>query len=305
MRKDLASGCVFLMVQVIAIGGYLNWRGQFTPVLMPDSPGYLEFPFTSLSDALGNARTPGYPVFLKIIQQAYGDISPVPLVQFLCFCISVFAFYVGLRQFCHSNRMSVLCASSLLYANILHRHLHFIATDCLAGACGVLTISFLLMQTGQRRKFIYQLATGVATALCWFVRPAYLFLVLLVPLLGRVLEFINADGKGRSGKGKGGGLFVQLSLTTITPILAYCMLRFVLIGSFGIVSFGGYNIIGISGQFLDQNMVGKLPDDLQPLAKLALERRSALESPATSMEGLPRTNYMAPADKVFYSVIIV
>lgn len=61
------------------------------------------------------------------------------------------------------------------------------------------------------------------------------------------------------------------------PFLAFCTLRWFVVGHWGLVSFGGYNIVGITGQFLDEQLAEELPAEIQPLAKDILTRRAAIE----------------------------
>jgi hypothetical protein len=57
------------------------------------------------------------------------------------------------------------------------------------------------------------------------------------------------------------------------PFLAWCGLRWVTVGHFGLVSFGGYNLIGITGQFVDEELTRELAGEWQTFAQQILERR--------------------------------
>jgi hypothetical protein len=70
-------------------------------------------------------------------------------------------------------------------------------------------------------------------------------------------------------------LFAMLSVASLGPLLAYCGFRWFVTGDFGLVSFGGYNLIGVSGQLLDEETAAKLSPDVRPLALAILQRRSA------------------------------
>jgi hypothetical protein len=103
------------------------------------------------------------------------------------------------------------------------------------------------------------------------VRPAYLFLVILCPcLVGMAFGMVHCFRQTTRAK------LVCLSfLCCVLPVIAYCGLRWAVVGQFGIVSFGGYNLIGVSGQFLDEGDLSGLPADLRPLAESALQHRRA------------------------------
>ncbi|MBW3599633.1 MAG: hypothetical protein KY475_20465, partial [Planctomycetes bacterium] len=65
--------------------------------------------------------------------------------------------------------------------------------------------------------------------------------------------------------------------------LAFCGARWATVGHFGLVSFGGYNAVGISGQLLTPEVAAELPPRVQPLAASILEGRR--ETPGWSNAG--------------------
>ncbi len=85
-------------------------------------------------------------------------------------------------------------------------------------------------------------------------------------------------------------LFAVLA-ATLLPVLAYCSLQWFVVGRFAVVSLGGYNLIGISGQFLDEDTVEDLPEHLRPLARKALEKRRRMQH-KLAMREADRLNYL-------------
>ena len=114
------------------------------------------------------------------------------------------------------------------------------------------------------------LAAGIFVA--YQMRPAYLFLIALVPLLGIALRYLSAIRFGQSARLT--QMTMGLVASSVLPFLAFCSLRWVLVGHWGLVSFGGTSLLGISGQFLTESMVSSLPEHLQPLATAAIRRRT-------------------------------
>jgi len=208
----------------------------------------------------------------------------------MCYCVGVAVFFRGLRGICRSELSRTAAASSLLYTNVLHGYVSFVATDCLAAAAGITVVGLLLHRIGGSPKWSSILLLGIATTAAWLIRPAYLFLVVLVPALGSVLRATTRSQDASAGNWRRECLV--LTLSTAAPLLSYCGVRWLIIGSFGVVSFGGYNLIGISGQFLDGALVERLPADLQPLARAALEEQRRLEVLGAPMADADRTNYM-------------
>jgi hypothetical protein len=251
--------------------GVLFRLGSFTPVEVPDTAGYVEFPFNSLSAALSHYRTPGYPLFLRLLRPLSENWRIVPTVQFLLYCLATAMFFRSLQNL--TDRWTgAFIAGSLLATNILFGYVNWLSTEALAATLGVMTAALLLSRItatgGQRVRNAVAIAAVVAAA--WLVRPASLFLVGFVPVVGTLLAMAHRRERAT-------GLWHEaliLTLAVVLPVVAYCGLRWNVVGRFGIVSFGGYNLIGIAGQFLDDDVARQLPDDLQPLAAAALQRRS-------------------------------
>jgi hypothetical protein len=132
------------------------------------------------------------------------------------------------------------------------------------------------------------LAVALSSAAAWLVRPAYAFLIPLVPILGALLarslrRLCHARGWCRE--------FLLLALATALPFLAWSALRATVVGRFGIVSFGGYNLVGIAGQFLDEEVAAALPPDLQPLARAAIAERTQVAFGGPDLPDSQRLNY--------------
>ncbi|MEK6257577.1 MAG: hypothetical protein AABP62_03065 [Planctomycetota bacterium] len=273
MRRFVSPAVILLGIQMLGIGIFLRAVGKLTPLITPDTASYVEFSFGSWTESLGRFRTPGYPLFLKVVGCVTPDYSAAPLLQFLAYCLGVILFHRGLRHVCPGEWRRVAISSSLLYANILHGYVDTLATDTLAAAGGIGVAGLLLgCQTGPARKWPSLVAIGLATFLTCLIRPAYLFLVVFVPLAGMLLSMICL-GRTDTTLRQGRKALAELLPVTLVPLLAYCLLRWCVVGQFGLVSFGGYNLIGLSGQWLDEEVLPELPAASRPLAELALQRQ--------------------------------
>ena len=60
---------------------------------------------------------------------------------------------------------------------------------------------------------------------------------------------------------------------TFLPFLAFCSLRWVTVGHFGVVSFGGPNQAGMAASFIDGEVVRQLPQEHQGLARNMMKMR--------------------------------
>jgi hypothetical protein len=112
-------------------------------------------------------------------------------------------------------------------------------------------------------------ALGCLTFATILIRPAFLFLLVLWPLVIAWWRWTNdRETLRRAIKDA-----AKLAVLCWSPLLVYSLMRWVVVGHFGLVSFGGYNVIGIAGQFMEEKDLQRLPADLQETAKEILVRR--------------------------------
>ena len=291
MRRFVSPAAILLCSQMLGIGIFLWAVGKLIPVYKPDTPGYTLFPFSSWTESLSNPRTPGYPLFLRVVACITPDYSAAPFMQFLAYCFGVILFNRGLRHVCPGEWRRTAISSSLLYSNILHGYVQDLTTDTLAAASGIGVAGLLLgRQTNPTRCWQALTAISLATFLTCLIRPAYLFLVVFVPLTGVFLSMIRL-GRADTTKRNGKKAFVELLPVTLVPLLAYCLLRWCVVGQFGLVSFGGYNLIGLSGQWLDEKVLPELPVASRPLAERALKRQRLVREQTLDAHVGDRMNY--------------
>jgi len=256
---------VWVLIQAVLVAGVLQATGGFGPRVNPDTATYREMPLDSLAAALSHMRTFGYPVFLRVVG---GDLAAT-YFQFAAFALAAAGFCAALRSVGYSRGAAGFAASVLLYSRVAIAQTGDVAADVLAAAFAVVSVSLLLVVVDRPRSVLAWVGLTTAVFLTYQTRPAYLFLVPLVPLVGFLLAMLVRRRAVRSAAGLGVGLFAA----TVVPLLAFCGLRGAVVGHFGLVSFGGYNLVGITGQFLDEELVEELSPELRPLARRVIERR--------------------------------
>ena len=265
----IGLGAVILAI-VLAVSG------RFQPQLADDTASYADFDWTSLNRALSQVRTPGYPLFLRAANWLAPHHHAVPALQFACWVWAVYAFYRGLCAVGLRPRVAGAAALAMLPGQTLLTLVAYVMTDSLALSLAVATAGYffqLLSTTPQRSTwFLF----GMLVFLTYFIRPAYLFVIPLWPLLAVVFDhwLLRRELPLRQVLVRGSGF----GMVTTTPFLAFCLLRLAVVGHFGLVSFGGFTVIGIAGQWIDRPMVQDLPADLRPFANRFLDLRQPLEA---------------------------
>lgn len=223
-----------------------------------------------LNYALSNIRTIGYPVFLYLVSKVSPDFERLPDFQFICYSISIFIFLVGLRSFGVSKIKSLIITLPIFYLNFAEIYIPLQLTESLAVSFAILTLGILLILVSKPRQPILWLLLGLGIFCTYQVRPAFLFLIPLIPVLGLSLLLLKRTSGARP---KPSRFLIYLIATALVPLLAFSTLRLALVGHFGLVSFGGFNLIGITSQMLNEEMVEQLPEQDRALAQSIIEER--------------------------------
>lgn len=275
-----------LSLQLVICGAALFQSGMLNSVQTYDSVGYRQMSWSSVSDIFGGIRTPGYPAYLSLLDGLAPGLDLIAAGHFVAYSIGILVFYSGLVAATGSALHSAAAASAAIYTRILFGYVSVIATDTFAAGLALAVCGMLLRHLaapGKRNSLVL----AILVACAWLVRPAYLFLIPFVPLAAWAAypTLAKRSSKSRAWHAQTGLLLV------VFPLVAYCSLRLVTVGRFGIVSFGGFNLIGIAGQFLTDRDVPSLSPDLHTLARTAIERRRIVPPADPELAALPTTNY--------------
>ena len=115
-------------------------------------------------------------------------------MPWLCFSLlaaSVFFFDASLRRFGASPWMSLAASSGLIYAALpVRTPVAQLLTDFCSMLLAVIAVGFLLRLVANRKAPIAWLGLTASLAATYQVRPAYLFLVPLIPVLGVVFTLV-------------------------------------------------------------------------------------------------------------------
>jgi hypothetical protein len=180
----------------------------------------------------------------------------------------VLVFFRGLTRFGFTRWLAFGVASALLCTPTTLALVHHVATDSPAESLAIASVGMLLEALGEPRRLRAWAWLAVLVFLTYQVRPAYLFLVPLLPVLALPLTWLR--GSRTASETRSLPVAVRALAATLLPLLGFCGLRQAVVGHFGLVSFGGHNLIGIVGQFVTPQVLGDLPPAARPLGTAVL-----------------------------------
>ncbi len=270
MLSGVRKPVVWLILQIAVATWLVGTDNGLAHRRVADTKSYLTAAdSTSVREALGGYRTYGYPLFLELFRDDDGTIRlrRIPRVHLMVFFASVLVFWWGTKRFSGSGWLALAAASPLIYAPALTL-VRWIQPDFLAVAFVVLAFAFLMLLL-ERRSALRWIGLALAVFITYQLRPAGLFLVALLPVLGGVWTMVrNREGFRRALAFAG-----LLAISTLGPYVTFAALRWITVGHFGLVSFGGSNAAGMAICFLDLPLVKELPEDQQGLARSILQAR--------------------------------
>ena len=259
-----------LLLQAIVLGMGLYAIGQLSAESVPDTPTYVDFPLFEPVAAAAHIRTYGYPLFLKL--DATDDHRLTPLLHLLVHAAAAIAVFLSLRTWRYPCSAATLISSGILWSLTLMRYGRMLTPDCLAHSLGVIAIAMLLGLLRHPNQWKCWFGVGFVVFAAYQCRPAYVFLVPLVPCLGCVLKWWHAP-EYRPELRDLFGFGARLAALTLIPLLLFASYRYFMVGHFGLVAFGGYNASGIVCQFLEEEDIPQLPAEVHELARRGLQRR--------------------------------
>lgn len=234
------------------VGGLLIafLTGRLTPIHVPDTHSYLEYPFGSLTGIGEAIRTPGYPIWLLFFKFTFG-LKFVPAAQVVVHSIAAWAMFRELIRWGMGRTHASIVGFTIAIGCTATDNISTISSDALAASVGVMTVTCLLrwIRRGESRWSVILLSV-VAIML----RPAYLFLIpwlFVATLLLRKL----VDGTWR------GAIWpaIQMSGLLLIPLFGWMFFRFAAVGDFGMLPFGHQNLGGILVQLLNDDELQALP----------------------------------------------
>jgi hypothetical protein len=271
-KKALSNPLTYLIVQEILILAFLTRIHGIRGEIVGDWRAYINFDWGSFGALLSQTRTFGYPLLLRVVGGLFDDLTLLPQVQILLFLISVLLFYQSLTVYGFSKWGAFVAASALIYQRTLWDLAAGTYSDVPGLSFAFIAIASLFRIAAGKGSVGSWFGVAVGTFLAYQMRPAYLFLIGLVPVLGVILSLVREPGVHGLSRGWR-KLFACLLIASIVPFLAFASFRLMVVGHFGLVSYGSLMLSGITTQFMTKPMVERFDADLRPLATAIIESR--------------------------------
>lgn len=233
-----------------------------------DGPSYLNFSFESVQSILGDHRTFGLPLFLKVYQFFDKDLIHWPKLNYLLYIFSINFFLYSLLRIGFNSLFSFIGCFSLLISYNFYLYFSY-WTEILSIVFCILSLSFFFLILSDRKNKLFKYI--LFTFLIFFmyqVRPSFIIFIFF-PILYSIISnrFLNTKYNSIS--------FLSMCLL---PLIIFLILRFLLVGNFSLVSFNGgpaANAIIL----LERTDIKNLKYENQLFAKKIIEKRKKLPFP--------------------------
>lgn len=277
LSRGKSWGALVAVAVISLMWSFVSHR--FQPSVEIDSSSYTAFDWSTAQSVLSNQRTFGYPLFYALANRLALAPQYIPLLHWLALICSAFLVLEGLVSSGYRRSTAVWSAGVLMFGRSFMDQGRSITADSLACSLAIAATGCFLATSAVRPSRLSWLGLMLLTFLSYQTRPAYLFLIPLWPVLSLCCDrfILHRESPWKTSLRR----CATYGAIVVIPFVTFCTLRWAVVGHWGLVSFGGYNIIGVAGQFLDQNSVDAMPDELRPVAQAIFDRKSQLANAET------------------------
>lgn len=265
---------------LMAVGSLLLLLVYRTPIFFLDSEGYMTLSQASWfsAETWRAIRTLGYPLVLKMAAPFAKDFGAAPIIHTLILFLGLAVFRKGWIDVGVGKVRAAGAVAALLVGCALSYYLRpdGIETDAVAYYLELAVIGSFLSTLPRAATWRVWCAFSVFVFAMYQVRPAYLFMLAALPVLGFVcLAFVVTRSEYLKRRWNYLGRMV---ICLAVPLFLFCAFRYFVAGHFGLVSFGGTNSVGITGQLLTAEMVPGFSEPARTFASRLLVLREAPEA---------------------------
>ena len=248
--------------------------GNFQPIMVSDSPSYLQFKIGSTNEYFAAIRTPFYGWLADLLNFIQKDYSLLPWLNFISLLIGSYALIISSIQYGLSKEAAYSLGLCLPVSNPAILYVGCIMPEILSISFGILGLSFILIISSKTNLDLKMLfLASLCTCISYLMKPVFALLIPFLSVLYLVLLNIRRTSSVYNLSRNALILLIFLSL----PLIVYSSIRLLKVDDFNIVSYSGVNSLGLSGQILDSETVTKLPFTHQKTAKIILKQKNNLE----------------------------
>lgn len=259
----------FLLLSIVLAFLALAVSGGLVAVSTPDTGTYLR-PWAwgpVWGSVWGGSRTP----FLGLLLAPFGDnFTLLPTIVALLFFAGVYYLYRSLIGFGVTEAGALALTLPLVVSNSLFRYTRDVSPEIPAIVFMLVALSYLLrLQQWSSNRIWHYLAFMVALGMAYLIRPSLIPFIVMMPVLSCVLSRLKT---GRWNV----RLATLIFALAAAPFITVSTVRYVAVGDFNTVSFGGFNMTGLASSILSEQIIPKLAAENRELARNILEKREAM-----------------------------
>lgn len=243
---------------------------RFSIVRFNDSRLYESLSRSGLAGLLGHCRTPGYPLFLRLVRQFSPSLNGLPYFQFWLHSLAVILFFAGLRALGFRDKAGLWVSSLLLYSPITWFYTKAVLSEVSGEAMVIITLGWLFYSIRHPTRARWQFATSFFAFLTYTIRPLYIFLLLWIPMAFVLWQIECPAGLSPKRVLKAGLAYLFIMLL---PFTLFSSARWVSVRSFGLASCASIWLVGYVGQLIEPSMINALTPVEREIAELALTKR--------------------------------
>ena len=192
IREYAQIPLIILVAAMVSVWLVLIVSGAHPVRINPDTDTYRYFDFSSIQAMLTSIRTLGYPVLLRVIWVNTGSVDLLPAIQLALILIGVFLYFYSIRRYSASPWIGLCAALPILNSSFIAEYYDLMSSDAIGCALMICTVSMTVLCAVEKRR-VFLFALGLSLFLTYQFRPAYLFLVLLMPCVYVVLLALKKD----------------------------------------------------------------------------------------------------------------
>jgi hypothetical protein len=264
-RREWAWAGLASLLLVVALWG----TGWTAPWITLDTPTYVDVrPFPDFYFA---QRLPFYGWLLAWLAATGLGYAPVVWLQILVHVLAAGSLLASARALGAGRAaaaalfLAALCSQSFL---IFGRG---VLPESLAISFSLLAIAATLAAARDARWAWCAVAAGGFAAAAYALRPAFVLLIVTLPLLLLAVRHLRLQSWGWRRA-------VVLLAAASIPLVAYAGTRMRYTHDFNIVAFGGFQMSGMAGLMLTPSVVAQLPAEDRDLAAQILAARERAEA---------------------------